>query len=209
MSEKTLDEIRSSGLDRGSAPSSWASDASKLSAALFKSFAETGRDRVIFSNFARWASGDMPSGRRGVNFENMYYDASSYPDEGGKMQRNRRAKSPARNCYAFAPVRIDYMVPDLDVVRMERILSVTFAGADGAPQTILSYMSLVACSVRLPEVTIALVGSGGKGGTLFLSGLMRDVWGYWVFPTPRLLPSKLPRSSEDKGISTAASGGYL
>ena len=118
-SGKTLDEIRPSGLDRGISPSRWAGDAAQISAALFKSFAETGSDRVIFSNFATWASGDIPSEQRGFNFENMYYAVSSDPDEEGKMQCDRRAKSPARNCYAFAPVKIDYRVPDLAVVRME------------------------------------------------------------------------------------------
>ena len=53
----------------------------------------------------------------------------------------------------------------------------TLAGAGGAIQTILSYAALAACSVRLPEVTVALVGSGGEGKTLPISDLARDVWG--------------------------------
>ena len=85
------------------------------------------------------------------------------PGEEGKMRCARRAKSLARNCYAFAPTKIDYRASDVAVQRMERFLSTTIAGAGGALQTILSYMALVACSVRLPEVILVLVGSGCEG----------------------------------------------
>ena len=41
----------------------------------------------------------------------------------------------------------------------------------------LSYMALVACNSRLPEVIFVFFGRGGEGKTLFLSDLMRSVRG--------------------------------
>ena len=111
MSEKTLGEIRSSCLDRGSAPPSWAGDAAQLSAAL--SLAAV----VLFSRTL--TGGHLEICRRSSAASTLRICTTTCQLIQTRKERcDRRAKSHARNCYAFAPVKIDYMVPDLAVVRM-------------------------------------------------------------------------------------------
>ena len=66
---------------------------------------------------------------------------------------------------------------DVAVRRMRTFLSKTFAGTDGALGMFLSYMSLVAACVRLPEVILIFAGPGGEGETLLLCDLMGTIWG--------------------------------
>ena len=54
----------------------------------------------------------------------------------------------------------------------------------GALEMLLSYMALVACSVRPPEAIIFFVDPGGEGKTLLLCDLMKAVWGTGQFGAP-------------------------
>ena len=92
------------------------------------------------------------------------------------MQK-REKKYPLRNCYTRIPVEITYALPDVAARRMRTFLSTTFAGTDGALEMSLSYMSLVAAGVRLPEVVLIFAGPGGEGETLILCDLIGSIWG--------------------------------
>ena len=96
----------------------------------------------------------------------MYYAVAEDPDEEGMTRCDRRAKSPSRNRYAFAQVEIDYRAPDVSAKGMGRFTPTTSEGADGAPRAIRPYVALSACAVRIPEVILVLVGSGGEGGCI-------------------------------------------
>ena len=165
------------GVARNQATSLWHHEPAKLCAAMFKNFADPGRDKVVIANFLRWASGPVPARQDGVNFENKYFSISVEEGEVGKMVCERKPKSPANNCYITIPVEIQFRLPEVAIRRMRIFLETTFAGQDPALEMLLSYMALVAASVRLPEVLIVFVGPGGEGKTLLLCDLMGAVWG--------------------------------
>ena len=171
----------------------WMVESSKLCVAMFKNFADPGRDKVVLANFLRWASGPIPARQDGVNFENKYFSISVEEGEVGKMVCERKPKSPCNNCYVTIPVEIQFQLPEGAIRRMRIFLETTFSGQDPALEMLLSYMALVASSVRLPEVMMVLVGHGGEGKTLLMCDLMGAVWGTGHAVAP---PSILQTSEE-------------
>ena len=143
---------------------------------------------MVISNFPSWASGPIPSRQDGVKFENKYISIPAEEGEVGKMVCERKPKTHANNCYITIPVAIQFRLPEGAIRRMMIFLETTFDGQDQALEMLLSYMALVAASVRLPEVIIAFVGPGGDGETLLLCDLMGAVWGkgHSVAPPPIL-----------------------
>ena len=127
------------------------------------------------------------------------------------MQK-REKKSPLRNCYTRIPVEITYALPDVAVRRMHTFLSTTFAGTDGALEMFLSYMSLVAAGVRLPEVILISAGPDGEGKTLLLFDLMGSIWGNApavappsIFQTPEGIRRKWHLYRDMRWVSVDAS----
>ena len=172
FAEKSIADLTSATVERLSNDGSWMGDVAKLCSSLFKSFADPGRDRVIFANFANWASSSIPEDQRGVNFENMYFDISSGNGDDVATICARSPKSPDRNCYTRAPYCINRRLPDIAIRRMHRFLPTAFACSEGAIRMMLSYMALVACNSGTPEVISVFVGRGGEGKALLLSDLM-------------------------------------
>ena len=92
----------------------------------------------------------MPERQDGVNFDNCFYIISASEVMSGATKCARAKKFPLDNCYTSAPARLDFRIPGDSVIRMERFLSTTFAGSTGALEMFLSYLALVARSVRPP-----------------------------------------------------------
>ena len=144
---------------------------------MFKNFVDPGVGKVAIANFLRWASGPAPERQDGVNFKNKYFSIFVEPGDVGKTACDRKQKSPYNNCYVTIPVEIQFRLPEVAISRMRIFLETTFAGQGAALEMLLSYMAIVAASVRLPEVLIVFVGPGGEGKTLLLCDLMSSVWG--------------------------------
>ena len=177
LENQSVSSILSADPSPPAAPCIWLQEVVKLCAAMFKNFVDPGRDRVVLSNFLKWASEPMPARQAGVNFNNRYYEICHENRPPGKLVCTRKSKSPHRNCYTSVPHDISYRLPDSAVRRMRTFLTTTFSGTGGALEMFLAYMSLVAAGVRLPEIILIFVGPGGEGKTLLLCDLMRAVWG--------------------------------
>ena len=141
----------------------WMADDSELCASMFKNFAGPGNDRAVLANFLRWARAPLPGRQNGVNFENKRF--AIYPEEGAPVRLvcDRWAMGPSNNFYAAVPVEIHHMIPDTAVSRTRLLLWTTFARQDESPEMILSYMAHVSAYVRLQEIMIVFVCTGGGG----------------------------------------------
>ena len=118
LSGKTVAELHAAHSGKIPGAYSWAQEAAKLCARMFKNFAEPGRDRVILSNYVKWASTPFPRAQNGVNFENCFYSIEASGDGEGEMRCGLEWKSPARNCYTSGPSRLDFRVSSASVARL-------------------------------------------------------------------------------------------
>ena len=154
----------------------WIQEAIKLRPAMFRNFADAERGRIVLSNFPKWAPGPMPSNQEGVNFENTYYSIRQ-EEGGGGVLVCRREQIPTSELLHAHTCGDHIRAPRRAVRRMRTFLSTTFACADGALEMFLSYMSLAAAGVRLPEVILIFLGPEGEGKTLPLCDLMGSIRG--------------------------------
>ena len=148
---------------------------------------------MVLANFLRWASGPIPVRQGGVNFENKYPPISVDAGEVGKMECERKPKSPCIHFNITIPAGIQFRLSEGDIRRTRISLEKTFAGQVPALEMILSYIALVAASVRLPEVVIVFVCPIGDGKALLMRDLMGAVWGAGRSVAP---PSILQTSEE-------------
>ena len=78
-------------------------------------------------------------------------------------------------CYRKIPRSLCYAAPDRSIRRLQRFLTTSFAGT-GALPLFISACALVAGNRPLPDIILALHGSGGDGKTLILM-LLKNAFG--------------------------------
>ena len=94
LENQSVSPILSAGPSPPAAPCIWMQEVVKLRAAMFKNFVDPGRDRVVLSNFLKWASEPMPARQAGVNFNNRYYEICHENRPLGSWYAQERASRP-------------------------------------------------------------------------------------------------------------------